>query len=74
MKALIVSIILYILIVVNICLAKEYVASSYRVLNATAAVDWEEETFSEVVTWMREYVGWDVVVIMIGKMRFFLKK
>lgn len=43
-------------------LATEYTSPFFRVLQVKTTVDFQEQTFDEFVTWMREYVGWNVIV------------
>jgi len=43
-------------------LATDYISPSFRVLQVKTTVDFQEQTFDEFVIWMREYVGWNVIV------------
>lgn len=42
--------------------AQSYVPVEFRVLDAKVDVNWSGDSFGEVVKWMREDVGWNVVV------------
>jgi len=42
--------------------SEEFVPPAFRVLQVKTSVDFNEATFRDFVTWMRDHVGWNVLV------------